>query len=138
MAFILAYMLQITQSFNLFVNQFAKLETDMNLVEYLIYYRDNLEKEAKNIVLKNRPSSRWPAHEEIYIKNLKIRYGPDSLLVLKSISVDIKATEKIEIVGQTALKIGCRKSTLAMLFFRFIEATSGGIVIDDIDISTMD
>lgn len=30
---------------------------------------------------------------------------------------------------------GCGKSTLALSFFRFVEAWSGRIVIDDIDIS---
>ncbi|RIB26607.1 P-loop containing nucleoside triphosphate hydrolase protein [Gigaspora rosea] len=106
-------------------------ETDMNSVECLIYYCDNLEKEAENIVLENRPSSGWPAHREIHIKNLEIKYGPDSPLVLKGISIDIKPAEKIGIVG-------CGKSTLAMSFFRFIEATSRSIVIDNVDISTIE
>ncbi|RIB18714.1 P-loop containing nucleoside triphosphate hydrolase protein [Gigaspora rosea] len=130
---VLAYTLQTTQVFNLLIDQFSQLETDMNSVERLVYYCDNLEKEAENIVLENRPPFGWPAHGEIHIKNLEIKYGPDSPLVLKGISVDIKATEKIGIIGRT----GCGKSTLAMSFFRFIEATSGSIVIDDVDISTI-
>ncbi|CAG8720739.1 46294_t:CDS:2 [Gigaspora margarita] len=130
---VLAYALQITQAFNLLVNQLSKLETDMNSVERLVYYCDNLEVEAENIVLENRPPSGWPAHGEIHIKNLKVKYGPDSPLILKGISVDIMAAEKIGIVGRT----GCGKSTLAISFFRLIEATSGSIVIDNVDISTI-
>ncbi|CAG8789762.1 25600_t:CDS:2, partial [Dentiscutata erythropus] len=85
------------------------LEANMNSVERLVHYSDNLEVEAENIILGNRPPPRWPAHGEIHIKNLEIRYKPDS----------------------------CGKSTLAMSFFRFIEATSGSIVIDKVDISTI-
>ncbi|RIB22736.1 P-loop containing nucleoside triphosphate hydrolase protein, partial [Gigaspora rosea] len=107
---VLAYILQTTQTFNLIVNQSFKLETDMNSVEHLVYYCNNLEDEAKNIVLENRLP-----------------------LVLKGISVDIKAAEKIRVIGRT----GCGKSTFAKSFFRFIEVTSGSIVIDNIDISTI-
>ncbi|CAG8769079.1 12880_t:CDS:2, partial [Racocetra fulgida] len=87
---------------------------------------ENLEVEAKNIIPDNRPPPGWPARGEVHIKNLEIKYGPNSPLVLKGISIDIMAAEKIGIVGRTA------KS-----FFRLIEATSGSIVIDDIDISTI-
>ncbi|CAG8499477.1 5521_t:CDS:2, partial [Racocetra fulgida] len=99
----------------------------MNSVERLVHYSDNLDVEAEDIIPDNRPPSGWPAHGEIHIKDLKIRYRPDSSLVLKGISVNISAAEKIGIVG-------CGKSTLAMSFLRFIEATSGSIVIDDVDI----
>ncbi|CAG8581381.1 10399_t:CDS:2 [Racocetra fulgida] len=96
----------------------------MNSVERLIYYSEKLEVEAKNIIPDNRPPPGWPSRGEIHIKNLKIKYGSDSPLVLKGISIDIMAAEKIGIVGRTGK-------------FRLIEATSGSIVIDDIDISTI-
>ncbi|CAG8581270.1 11825_t:CDS:2 [Racocetra fulgida] len=102
----------------------------MNSVERLVHYSDNLEIEADDIIPDNRPPPGWPAHGEIHIKNLKIRYRPNSPLVLNGISVNIIAAEKIGIVG-------CGKSTLAMSFFRLIEATSGSIVIDDVDISNI-
>jgi ABC-type multidrug transport system fused ATPase/permease subunit len=46
--------------------------------------------------------------------------------VLHGISFDVQPREKIGIVGAT----GCGKSTLALSFFRFVEATAGRIVID--------
>ncbi|CAG8654693.1 4444_t:CDS:2, partial [Racocetra fulgida] len=108
-------------------------ETYMNSVERLIHYSDKLEVEAENIIPDNRSPPGWPARGEIHIKNLEMKYGTDSPLVLKGISVDIMAGEKIGIVGRT----GCGKSTLAMSFFRIIEPTSGSIIIDDVDISTI-
>ncbi|CAG8537245.1 20906_t:CDS:10, partial [Racocetra persica] len=129
----LAYALQVTLNFILCVKQFTELETYMNSVERLIHYSDKLEVEAENIIPDNRSPPGWPARGEIHIKNLEIKYGPDSPLVLKGISVDIMAAEKIGIVGRT----GRGKSTLAMSFFRIIEPTSGSILIDDVDISTI-
>lgn len=48
--------------------------------------------------------------------------------VLHGISFEVAPREKIGIVGAT----GCGKSTLALSFFRFVEATQGRIVIDGI------
>jgi ABC-type multidrug transport system fused ATPase/permease subunit len=51
---------------------------------------------------------------------------PDLPNVLHGISFDVAAQEKVGIVGST----GCGKSTLALSFFRFVEAAGGRIVID--------
>ncbi|CAG8684351.1 647_t:CDS:10 [Cetraspora pellucida] len=130
---VLSYALQVSISLNWCVKEVAEVEANMNSVERLVHYSDDLEVEAENIMLDNRPPPGWPARGEIHIKNLEIRYRPDSPLVLKGISVNIMAAEKIGTVGRT----GCGKSTLAMSFFRFIEPTSGSIVIDKVDISTI-
>jgi ABC-type multidrug transport system fused ATPase/permease subunit len=50
--------------------------------------------------------------------------------VIRGISFDVKAQEKVGIVGRT----GSGKSTLALSFFRFVEASAGSICIDGIDI----
>ncbi|CAG8585068.1 24520_t:CDS:2, partial [Racocetra persica] len=130
---VLSYALQVTGTFNWCVRQIAEVEANMNSVERLVHYSDNLEIEADNIIPDHRPPPEWPSRGEIHIKNLEIKYRPDSPLVLKGVSADIMAAEKIGIVGRT----GCGKSTLATSFFRFVEPTSGSIVIDDIDITTI-
>lgn len=61
----------------------------------------------------------------------KANIQPDLPDVLHSISFEVAPRQKIGIVGST----GCGKSTLALSFFRFVEATSGKILIDGQDIS---
>jgi len=56
--------------------------------------------------------------------------GPD---VIKGISFNIQAAEKIGVVGRT----GSGKSTLLLSIFRIMEARAGSITIDGIDISTI-
>lgn len=52
--------------------------------------------------------------------------------MLHGISFQVAPREKIGVVGAT----GCGKSTLALSFFRFVEAHEGRIVIDGIGEST--
>ena len=54
-------------------------------------------------------------------------------MVLKNVSLSIKAGEHIGLVGRT----GCGKSTLALCLFRLIEPFSGKIYIDDVDITSI-
>jgi ABC-type multidrug transport system fused ATPase/permease subunit len=81
-------------------------------------------------IVEPRPPAHWP-QGHIEVKKLRIRYAPELPDVLQDLTFSIKAGEKVGIVGST----GCGKSTLAASFFRFVEAHSGSIVIDGIDIS---
>jgi ATP-binding cassette subfamily C (CFTR/MRP) protein 1 len=62
-----------------------------------------------------------------------MRYRPGLELVLKNISMSIKAREKIGVVGRT----GAGKSSLTLSLFRIIEAAAGAIDIDGLDISSI-
>ena len=63
--------------------------------------------------------------------NYSVRYRPDSPLILKNITLEIKPGEKIGVCGRT----GSGKSTLLLSLFRILEGNNGKILIDDIDIS---
>ena len=52
-------------------------------------------------------------------------------LVLKDINLEVRCGEKVGIVGRT----GAGKSSLTLALFRIIEAASGRIVIDEVDIA---
>ena len=71
---------------------------------------------------------------KIHFDNFNVKYGPKEPLVLKNISLEIKKGEKIGIVGRT----GSGKTTFSLCLFRILEAESGKILIDDIDISKID
>ncbi|XP_073302739.1 ABC transporter C family member 14-like [Primulina huaijiensis] len=79
------------------------------------------------------PPPNWPIRGNIELKNLQVRYRPDTPLVLKGITLSIGGGEKIGVVGRT----GGGKSTLIQVLFRLVEPSDGRIIIDDIDISAL-
>ncbi|CAB4387319.1 unnamed protein product [Rhizophagus irregularis] len=130
---VLSYALQVTGTFNWCVRQYAEVEANMNAVERLVYYSDSLDIEPAPIIPDHRPPPEWPVKGEVQIKDLVMAYAPELPPVLKGVSLDISSGEKVGIVGRT----GCGKSTLATSFFRFVEPTSGKIVLDGIDVTTI-
>ncbi|KAG0330085.1 hypothetical protein BG004_002186, partial [Podila humilis] len=79
----------------------------------------------------------WPAEAKVSFKDMSLTYPRGDGPVLKNITLDFKAGEKIGIVGRT----GAGKSSLIGALFRLVETTTGepaergGIIIDGIDIS---
>ncbi|KAL1226288.1 ABC transporter C family member 4 [Cardamine amara subsp. amara] len=82
---------------------------------------------------ENLPPSNWPLHGNLHIEDLKVRYRPNTPLVLKGISLDIKGGEKVGVVGRT----GSGKSTLIQVLFRLVEPSGGKIIIDGINICSV-
>ncbi|KDP28145.1 hypothetical protein JCGZ_13916 [Jatropha curcas] len=74
--------------------------------------------------------SNWPTHGNVDLRDLQVKYRPNTPLVLKGITLSIYGGEKIGVVGRT----GSGKSTLIQVFFRLVEPTGGKIIIDGIDI----
>ncbi|KZO91773.1 P-loop containing nucleoside triphosphate hydrolase protein [Calocera viscosa TUFC12733] len=75
----------------------------------------------------------WPPAGKIEVRDLRVRYFDDAPDVLKGLSFTIQAGEKVGIVGRT----GSGKSTLALALLRLIPKASGQILIDGIDIDTL-
>ena len=73
----------------------------------------------------------FPQSGKIEFVNYSVRYRPDTKIILKDINIIIQPGEKIGIVGNK----DSGKSALYLCLFRILEATTGQILIDDIDIS---
>jgi len=80
----------------------------------------------------NMPPPSWPSQGAIEFKNVSASYKPSDP-VLKGVSLNIEAGQKIGLCGRT----GSGKSSLVLSIFRMIEMNSGSIVIDGLDISTV-
>lgn len=91
------------------------------------------QSDMKQEKINQKEMKNWPQSGKIEFKNLQLRYGDESELVLDEISLKIKSGEKIGIVGRS----GCGKSSLALSIFRLTEPSGGSILIDDQDISTL-
>uniref|UniRef100_A0A803L8V8 ABC-type xenobiotic transporter n=1 Tax=Chenopodium quinoa TaxID=63459 RepID=A0A803L8V8_CHEQI len=107
-------------------------ENKMISVERILQYT-NVPSEAPLIIQENRPDCSWPSHGNIDIYNLQVRYASHLPLVLHGVTCTFPGGSKTGIVGRT----GSGKSTLIQALFRIVEPTTGCIVIDGIDISTI-
>ena len=96
--------------------KYPNLDTDENLPKYPV---------------KNGKETTFISEGKITFNNYSAKYRPNTPLVLKNISFEIRPGEKLGVVGRT----GSGKSTLCLSIFRLIEANSGNIFIDGIDIS---
>ncbi|KAF5378578.1 hypothetical protein D9615_007121 [Tricholomella constricta] len=112
------------------------LELDLNSVERIVEYLD-LPQEPPAIIESNRVPAYWPSSSNndslVVVEDLVIKYAPDLPPVLQNVSFTLKAGERVGLLGRT----GSGKSTLAMSLLRFVDPTSGRILIDGIDISTI-
>ncbi|XP_010261467.1 PREDICTED: ABC transporter C family member 10-like isoform X2 [Nelumbo nucifera] len=128
----LTYGLSMNMAFVYSIKSQCILTNHMISVERLNQYM-NIPSEAPEIIEASRPSTNWPAVGKVEIHDLKIRYRPESPLVLRGINCTFEGGDKIGIVGRT----GSGKTTLISALFRLVEPEGGKIVIDDIDISTI-
>jgi len=75
----------------------------------------------------------WPSEGKIEFRDYSLKYRPETEIVLKNLSFEVKPNEKVGIVGRT----GAGKSTICLALCRIVEAHEGTIFIDGVDISTV-
>ncbi|KXT18138.1 hypothetical protein AC579_7720 [Pseudocercospora musae] len=126
---VLSYILSIVQMIQFTVRQLAEVENNMNSTERIHYYGTELEEEAP-LHLGHVPAS-WPEHGAIDFENVQMRYRDGLPLVLKGLTMNVRAGERIGVVGRT----GAGKSTIMSVLFRLVELSGGRISIDGVNIA---
>ena len=69
----------------------------------------------------------------LQFKNINVQYQQDGKKALDNFNLNIKAGEKVALVGRS----GSGKTTVVNLLPRFVEPTSGQVLIDDVDITEL-
>ncbi|XP_045534711.1 multidrug resistance-associated protein 1 isoform X2 [Papilio machaon] len=125
-----SYALQITQTLNWLVRMTSEVETNIVAVERIKEYAET-EQEAAWMV-GNGPGATWPETGALQLERLTLGYRAGEP-ALRDLTCTVAPRDKLAIVGRT----GAGKSTLTLGLFRIVEAMSGKILIDGIDISTI-
>ncbi len=88
----------------------------------------------EELSLNNHSSSLPTLRGSIRFENVSFKYDENSPLVLQNVNMSIKAGELIGIVGRS----GSGKTTLTRLIQRLYSPTDGKVLVDDMDISSID
>ncbi|CAB3994524.1 multidrug resistance-associated 5 isoform X1 [Paramuricea clavata] len=126
----ITYAIRMSGTLQFTVRLTAETEAIFTSVERLLHYIDNLKQEAPSSIPDKKPADVWPAKGSLSMVGLKMRYREGLPLVLKGITCNIKAEEKIGIVGRT----GSGKSSIGVSLFRLVEPADGTICIDGVNI----
>ncbi|RLN64938.1 hypothetical protein BBJ28_00009890 [Nothophytophthora sp. Chile5] len=125
----LTYSLMLTSMMQNTVRAVDRTDNAMTSVERLLHFRSiPLEEDSAECIPIN--AAAWPSRGAIKFENLCLKYRPELPLVLRGVSLDIAAGEKVGICGRT----GAGKSSLMVALFRICEFESGRVAIDGIDI----
>jgi ABC-type multidrug transport system fused ATPase/permease subunit len=101
-------------------------EIDPFIKDIYLYDKENKKNEKENNIIDNNKIIK---NGNITIKKLSFGYGNN--IIIKNISLNIKAGEKIAITGSS----GNGKSTLIKLLMGYYKVEDNMILIDDIDVN---
>ena len=126
--FALGFALQYSSAIVWATRFYSQVDLSMNSIERVREYSHlPIEPQGGEIA----PTAAWPTKGELEVKDLVVAYAPDLPPVLKRLTFTISPGTRVGVVGRT----GAGKSSLTLALFRFLEARSGSIKIDGLDIS---
>ena len=127
---ILTYSLVLQEDMIEFLSSFSNFENTMTKMERSLSYTKIISERPQTLT-SDLALRDWPSKGEILFENYNVKYRNDTEIVLKNINFHLKPGEHLGIVGRT----GSGKSTISLCLFRILEAFSGKIYIDGVDIS---
>ena len=137
---VMQYIISLTGFVYSFSLSLGRFMNELCVVERLKEYYDVEEFEAEFDKKSDREiSESWLESQGIEIRNLSVRYREGLPLVVKNLDLEIKAGEKVAILGRT----GSGKSTLMLSLMRIIEASvdeegnKGEILVGGVDIAEL-
>ncbi|KAK6849528.1 hypothetical protein PG995_013361 [Apiospora arundinis] len=113
--FALAFALDFSSMVMWTIRHYANIELEMNAAERVVEYT---ELPTEDLGGEDAPAA-WPTEGRVEVNDLV------------GLNFSVNRNERVGVVGRT----GAGKSSLTLALFRFIEARSGSIFIDGIDIS---
>lgn len=133
---ILTYAATFTENMLWLVQVYAIIQQNLTSVERIAEYMW-IEQEPTGLALGRLPqrvSEDWPMQGGVVFRNFTARYAPHLEPVLRNISFQAEAGERVAIVGRT----GAGKSSMALALLQVLQADvidGGSIEIDGVDIA---
>ena len=122
------YVRLFTQPLQQLAQSFTNMQSTAAAAERVFEYLD--EEELSDESHKTRTLDKVKG--DVRFEHVRFGYNPDRIII-KDFSVDIKAGQKVAIVGPT----GAGKTTIVNLLMRFYELNAGRIFIDDVPIDEL-
>ena len=115
--------IQLSSFYNAFVTSMSAAERVFDILD------------TKNVMVEENATEKMPKIKgNIEFDKVSFSYNKDEGAVLKDTSFEIKAGQKIALVGET----GAGKTTITSLISRFYDPTFGAVKIDGINIKDVD
>ena len=112
------------------IKQWTMMETSIGAISRLKDFGEHTASEVK-AEETIEPPLEWPATGSVEIENFAASYGESSELVVKDVSLKIRAGQRIGICGRS----GSGKSSLLASLFHMLEYRRGWIAVDGVDLA---